>query len=247
MLAMDLETKIALVTGAGGAIGSSTAQVLAQRGAAVTCVDIRENVLETAGRIQSGGGKALGLVLDVGRPGAAEEAVAATVATWGRLDVLANIAGIGGIGANLLEQPQELWDRMLLVNLTGTMWMCKAALPTMIQQRRGAIINTTSVTGLAGSAGSTAYAAAKAGVIGFTKALAKEVAQFRINVNAVAPGLIDTPMSRARGTTREPEKWTIWPRVGMPEDCAALFLFLASDASEFITGQVISPNGGGLM
>ncbi len=247
MLSIDLEAKIALVTGAGGAIGRATAQAFAESGAAVACVDVRENVLKTAERIQSDGGKALGLVLDVARPGAAEEAVTATVAAWGRLDVLANIAGIGGVGANLLEQSQDLWDRMLLVNLTGTMWMCKAALPTMIRQRRGAIINTTSVTGLAGTAGSTAYAAAKAGVIGFTKALAKEVAQFRINVNAVAPGLIDTPMSRARGTTREPEKWTLWPRVGRPQDCAALFLFLASDTSEFITGQVISPNGGGLM
>jgi NAD(P)-dependent dehydrogenase (short-subunit alcohol dehydrogenase family) len=247
MPAIGLETKTALVTGAGGAIGSATAHALAQSGAAVACVDVRETVLETAERIQSEGGRALGLILDVGRPGAAEEAVAATLAAWSRLDVLANIAGIGGTGANLLEQPQELWDRMLLVHLTGTMWMCKAALPAMIRQRRGAIINTSSVTGLAGSAGSTAYAAAKAGVIGFTKALAKEVAQFRINVNAVAPGLIDTPMSRARGTTREPERWTMWPRVGMPEDCAALFVFLASDASEFMTGQVISPNGGGLM
>jgi 3-oxoacyl-[acyl-carrier protein] reductase len=247
MSTLDLETKIALITGAGGAIGSSTAHEFARKGAAVACVDNRETVLETARRIQIEGGKALGLVLDVARRGSAEKAVAATVATWGRLDVLANIAGIGGSGATLLEQPQELWDQMLLVNLTGTMWMCKAALPAMIQQRRGAIINTTSVTGLAGTSGSTAYAAAKAGVIGFTKALAKEVAQFRINVNAVAPGLIDTPMSRARGTTQEPEKWLIWPRVGMPEDCAALFLFLASDASEFITGQVISPNGGGLM
>lgn len=244
MPVVSLETKVALVTGAGGAIGSATALAFAHSGAAVTCLDVQQDVLETAARIQSGGGRALGLVLDVGQPGAAQEAVAATMGAWGRLDVLANIAGIG---ASLLDQSQELWDQMLLVNLTATMWMCKATLPTMIRQRRGAIINTTSVTGLAGTAGSTAYAAAKAGVIGFTKALAKEVAKFRINVNAVAPGLIDTPMSRARGTTREPERWTLWPRVGTPEDCAALFLFLASDASEFITGQVISPNGGGLM
>jgi len=108
-------------------------------------------------------------------------------------------------------------------------------------------VNTSSVTGIAGYPGSTAYAAAKAGIIGFSKALAKEVAQYRVNVNVVAPGLIDSPMSRARGTTEEPGKWVIWPRIGRPEDCAALFLYLASDAAEFITGQVVSPNGGGLI
>lgn len=248
MSGIHLQGKVALVTGAGGAIGGATAVAYAAAGACLVCADLNEEGAEaTADRIRSAGGKAIVLGLDVGRPGAAEEAVATTVAAFGRLDVLANIAGAGGTGAALLEQSQELWDRMLLVNLTGTMWLCKAALPLMLSQGRGSIINTSSVTGIAGTAGSSAYAAAKAGVIGFSKALAREVAGRRINVNVVAPGLIDSPMSRARGTTGEPQKWVLWPRIGEPDDCASLFLYLASDAAEFITGQVISPNGGGLI
>lgn len=247
MYSIDLEGRVALVTGAGGAIGGATARAFAEAGAGVFCVDVSAAVLKVAEEIRNRGGKAAAAVVDISRPGAADEAVSATVSELGRLDILANIAGAGGTGMPLLDQPQELWDRMLLVNLTATMWMCRAAIPIMIEQRRGAIVNTASVTGLQGSEGSTAYAAAKAGVIGFSKALARETARHRINVNVVAPGLIDTPMSRARGTMQEPDKWVIWPRVGTPEDCAHLYLFLGSDASEYITGQVVSPNGGGLI
>lgn len=245
---IHLREKVALVTGAGGAIGGATARAYAEAGAAVVCADLSEEAAAaTARTIVEGGGKALALELDVARPGAAEEGVKATVSAFGRLDVLANIAGAGGTGARLLEQSQTLWDRLLLVNLTGTMWMCKAALPVMLEQGRGSIINTSSVTGVEGTVGSTAYAAAKAGVIGFSKSLAKEVAGSHINVNVVAPGLIDSPMSRARGTTDNAQKWVLWPRIGEPADCAALFLYLASDAAEFVTGQVISPNGGGMI
>ena len=166
--------------------------------------------------------------------GAAEESVAVTLSAFGRLDVLANIAGIGGQGETLLEQCQELWDRPLLVNLTGTVWMCRAALPSMLRQSRGSIINTSSSFGVAGNAGSAAFAAAKSGILGFTKALAKEVAGHRINVNFVAPGLIDSPGSRDRGTAQEWQKWVLWPRIGEPEDCAGLFLFLASDSAESV-------------
>lgn len=245
---IHLKNKVALVTGAGGAIGRATALAYAAAGARVVCADLNGAAAEeTARRIRATGGAALSHTLDVAQPGAAEQVVETTVAAYGRLDVLANIAGAGGTGAYLLEQPQELWDRLIQVNLTGTMLMCKAALPHMIRQGRGVIINTSSVTGIVGAPGSTAYAAAKAGVIGFSKALAKEVARYRINVNVVAPGLIDTPMSRARGTVRLVDQWVLWPRIGVPEDCAALYLFLASDAAEFITGQVLSPNGGGLI
>ena len=246
MAVISLDGKVALVTGAAGAIGGATARAFAAAGARVACADLRDPT-PLVEDVRAQGGEAIALTVDVARVGDAEAAVAATVASFGRLDVLANIAGAGGTGATLLEQSQELWDRLLLVNLTGTMWMCRAALPQMIKQQRGAIVNTSSVTGIAGYAGSTAYAAAKAGIIGFSKSLAKEVAKDRINVNVVAPGLIESPMSQARGTTAEPAKWVIWHRIGRPDDCAAAFLFLASDAAEFITGQVISPNGGGLI
>ncbi len=247
MPGMTLEGKVAIVTGAGGAIGGATAEVFAREGAAVLCLDSSVSVQEVVRRIEAGGGRSIGMELDISDPHSAEVATAAALEAWGRVDVLANVAGIGGTGTPLLDQPQDLWDRMLLVNLTATMWMCKSVLPVMIRQGRGSIVNTSSVTGISGAAGSTAYAASKAGVIGFTKALAKEVAQHRINVNAIAPGLIDSPMSRARGTTRHPKNWVLWPRIGIPDDCASLFLFLASEAAEFITGQVVSPNGGGFM
>jgi NAD(P)-dependent dehydrogenase (short-subunit alcohol dehydrogenase family) len=248
MSMIHLEGKSTLVTGAGGAIGGAVALAFARSGGAVACADLNEEAAaKVAGQIRAEGGRAVAIRLDIGQPGAADEAVATTIETFGRLDVLANIAGAGGAGHTLLEQTQEFWDRMLLINLTGTMWMCRAALPQMIRQGRGSIINTTSVAGLVGTAGSTAYSAAKAGLLGFTKALAKEEACHRINVNAVAPGLIDTPMSRARGSTDHPERMVIWPRIGLPEDCAGLYLYLASDAAEFVTGQVVSPNGGGVM
>jgi NAD(P)-dependent dehydrogenase (short-subunit alcohol dehydrogenase family) len=246
MTAINLEGKVALVTGAAGAIGEAVARAYAEAGARVVCAS-RKDTSGLVEELRAKGAEATALTFDLAHQGDAERMVAETVATYGRLDVLANIAGMGGTGFYLLDQGQEWWDQILLVNLTGTMWMCKAALPQMIQQGRGSIINTSSVTGQSGQAGSTAYAAAKAGIMGFSKALAKEVAQHRINVNVVAPGLIDSAMSRARGNWDRWKEWVLWPRPGVAEDCAGLYLLLASDASEFITGQIVSPNGGGFI
>jgi NAD(P)-dependent dehydrogenase (short-subunit alcohol dehydrogenase family) len=164
----------------------------------------------------------------------------------GGLDVLVNNAGIGGVGQTILDSSLEDWNRMLRVNLTGTFLCCRAAVPLMRENGRGSIINLSSITGITGAPGSVPYGAAKAGVIGMTRSLAREVAAWRINVNAIAPGLIDTDMSRARGQESS-RAAVLWPRIGVPDDIAYLAVFLASDESEFITGQVVGSNGGALM
>ena len=165
---------------------------------------------------------------------------------WGRIDVLVNNAGIGGMGKTILDLTTDEWRQMIDVDLTSVFLCCRAVLPTMIQQRRGAIINIASVTGQMGVAGSTHYAAAKAGVIGFTKSLAHEVATHRVNVNVIAPGLIDTDMSRARGIEHQ-RHLVIWPRIGNVEDVAWAVAYLVSDRAEFITGTVLNINGGAYM
>ncbi|BDG60111.1 SDR family oxidoreductase [Caldinitratiruptor microaerophilus] len=244
---MNLKGKVVLVTGAGRGIGRATAVAMAREGATVVAADLDlETAWATASECTAQGPAALGIYIDVGNPVAVAAAVDETVRAYGRIDVLVNNAGIGGTGTRLADMSLEEWQRMIHIDLTGVFLVCRAVVPLMIRQGRGNIINLASTVGLSGLAGSTHYGAAKAGVIGLTKCLAKELAGHRINVNAVAPGLIDTEMSRRRGTVQQPG-WVLWPRVGQPEDVAAVICFLASDAAEFITGQVISPNGGGWM
>jgi 3-oxoacyl-[acyl-carrier protein] reductase len=172
--------------------------------------------------------------------------VAKTVAHFGRIDNLVNNAGIGGTGKFILDLSLYEWNEMLQIDLTSAFILCKAVLPAMISIGRGRIVNIASITAMMGVAGSTHYAAAKAGIIGFSKSLAREVADKRINVNVVAPGLIDTDMARKRGIDHQ-RQFVAWPRIGKPDDIAAVVAFLLSDQAEFITGQVISPNGGAYM
>ena len=172
--------------------------------------------------------------------------VTATTGHWGRVDILINNAGIGGVGKTLLELSPAEWRRMIEVDLIGVYLGCRAVLPQMIEQQRGSIITISSITGQMGMAGSTHYAAAKAGVIGFSKALAQEVAQHTINVNVIAPGLVDTDMSRARGIDHQ-SRLVRWPRIGTVTDIAWAAAYLASDRAEFITGAVLNINGGAYM
>lgn len=242
-----LAGKRAIVTGAGRGIGLAIAMAFVQEGARVLLNDVRGDLLEQArSRLPATTGRVVCHRGDVADPGSVAEMVALARDALGGVDVLVNNAAIGGTGKTLLELTLEEWERFLRIDLTSVFVCCQAVVPLMLQQERGSIINLSSITGLAGAAGSVPYAAAKAGVLGLTRALARELAPHRINVNAIAPGLIDTEMSRARGQ-EESRRAVLWPRIGVPADVAWLAVYLASDEAEFVTGQVISPNGGAWM
>lgn len=239
--------QIVLVTGAAQGIGRAIAIRLAEQGDGLALNDIDAEILsQTVYQLKESGHHALGLAGDVSDPKAVQDMVAKVVEQYGRIDGLVNNAGIGGVGKTLLELSLEEWDEMLRIDLTASFLMCQAVVRHMVAQRRGRIVNISSITAMMGVAGSTHYAAAKAGVIGFSKSLAREVAESRINVNVVAPGLIDTAMSRKRGIDHQ-RHLVAWPRIGEPEDVASVVAFLLSDKAEFITGQVLSPNGGACM
>jgi 3-oxoacyl-[acyl-carrier protein] reductase len=198
-----------------------------------------------ADEIGAGGGTAEAIALDISEPDAVEAAVAGVVARRGRLDILVNNAGITR-DQLLLRMKREDWDAVIQTNLTAAFACAQAVLKPMVKQRAGRIINITSVVGQSGNAGQANYAASKAGLIGFTKALALEVASRNITVNAVAPGLIDTDMTRAISEGAQ-EDWAAripLKRLGTPDDVAAAVLFLASDEASYITGHVLAVNGG---
>lgn len=244
----QLAGRIAVVTGAGRGIGRAIALALADEGANVAVLDVdataAEETVQTVKMLRADG---MAFGVDVADVDQVEAAVHAVHDRWGRIDILVNNAGIGGSGRPIWQVDVAEWERILTVDLTGVFLCCRAVTPHMLAQSRGCIINLSSVFGMAGAAGSTSYSAAKAGVIGLTKALAREVAAYGINVNAIAPGLIDTTMSRTRGTVESMRSDVPWPRLGQVEDVAGIVVFLASPGGAFITGQVISPNGGYLM
>ena len=239
--------QVVLITGAARGIGRAIAEKMAAAGHVLALNDIdRETLCETVDTFEKSGFRIIDIAGDVSQPEDVEAMAAKTVAHFGRIDSLVNNAGIGGTGKFLLELSIEEWNEMLRVDLTSTFLLCKAVLPDMMARGRGRIVNISSITAMMGVAGSTHYAAAKAGVIGFSKSLAREVADKRINVNVVAPGLIDTDMARKRGIDHQ-RHFVAWPRIGQPDDIAAVVGFLLSDQAEFITGQVVSPNGGAYM
>ena len=243
-MAGRLTGKRAIVTGAGRGIGQAIARAFLDEGARVLINDIDRSLLEyCTSELETGDDRLVAVAGDVADPTDVERIVSGAADAFGGVDVLVNNAGIGGIGKTLLELSLDDWDRMIRVDLTSVFICCQAVVPLMSVQGRGSIINLSSITGVEGSAGSVPYGAAKAGVIGLTKSLAKELAAHRINVNAIAPGLIDTEMSRARGQ-EESRAGVLWPRIGQPEDIARLAVYLAADESEFVTGQVIGINGG---
>jgi 3-oxoacyl-[acyl-carrier protein] reductase len=198
-----------------------------------------------ATEIRASGGRAEARALDVTEPAAIEATVADVVSRYGRLDILVNNAGITR-DQLLLRLKREDWDAVLDTNLTAVAMLTRAVLKPMIKQRAGRIISLTSVVGQAGNAGQANYAAAKAGLIGFTKAVALEVASRGITVNAVAPGVIDTDMTRALSQDAQAAWADRIPlrRLGTPEDVAEAVVFLASDEASYITGHVLAVNGG---
>jgi NAD(P)-dependent dehydrogenase (short-subunit alcohol dehydrogenase family) len=244
---LSLAGKIAIVTGAGRGIGDAIARLLAARGAWVAVNDIDgASANSTVSSIRDAGGSALAFPGDVSNSSDVGAVVKSVLDRNGRLDLLVNNAGIGGTGKFLADLTEEEWTRMIQINLGSVFLMCHACVPHMIKQGAGRIINLSSIFGLTGAAGSAHYSASKAGVIGLSKTLARELAPHRITVNVVAPGVIDTPMFRARRVEAAPP-WLLWPRIGQPEDIAQTVAFPCSEEAEFFTGQVISPNGGGWM
>jgi len=237
--------RVALVTGASRGIGRAIATGLAAAGATVVAAARGDHAAGTVEAIRAAGGTAEVLELDVTDGAAIDAAIKGIVERMGRLDVLVNNAGIAR-DTLLLRMKRQDWDAVLQTNLTAAFACAQAALKPMIKQRSGRIINITSVVGQAGNAGQTNYAASKAGLIGFTKALAQEVASRNVTVNAVAPGLIDTDMTRAIAGGAH-EEWAAkipLARLGTPEDVAAAVRFLASDEASYITGHVLAVNGG---
>jgi 3-oxoacyl-[acyl-carrier protein] reductase len=242
---IDLSGRVAIVTGASRGIGRAIAARLAAQGAHVVAAARGENARAVADGITAEGGRADAVALDVTEPGAGEGIVRSTLERLGRIDILVNNAGIAR-DQLLLRMKREDWDAVLATNLTGAFALTQAVLKPMIRQRGGRIVCISSVVGQSGNAGQANYAASKAGVIGFAKAVALEVASRGITVNVVAPGLVETDMTRAITDSARDEWASKIPlrRLGTPDDIASAVCFLASDEASYITGQVLAVNGG---
>jgi len=244
---MSLEGKVALVTGGGRGIGRAIALALADAGADVAIAVSRDVAAaeSVAEEIRARGRRALARQTDVSSGAETEELVTAVVAELGRIDILVNNAGITRDGL-IMRMSEEDWDAVLDVNLKGTFNCTKAAVKRMVRQRSGRIVNVTSIMGITGNGGQANYAASKAGIIGLTKSTAKEVGSRGITCNAVAPGWVQTQMTEhlPSALAEQVLKQVSLGRLGQPEDIAGAVLFLCSEASSYITGQVLVVDGG---
>jgi 3-oxoacyl-[acyl-carrier protein] reductase len=243
---MDLTGKRAVVTGAGQGIGKAIALKLAQQGADVIVDDINpETAPRVAQEIQALGRKAVAVIADVAKRDHVERIIQTAIKELGGIDILVNNAGIAR--SNVLARLKEdQWDEVLNVDLKGIFYCTQTAVPFMMKQRWGKVVSISSIYGRIGAMGDANYAAAKSAIVGFTKSIARELARYNINVNAIMPGLIDTPLLRGI-----PEKYlnpmiaeVPLKRVGRPEDIANVAAFLASEDSSYMTGAILEVTGG---
>ncbi len=247
---MTLQDRVAAVTGAASGIGRAIARALARAGARVAVIDVNEEgARDTVAAIAREGGEAHAYRADVTRKAEVDAAVAAILARWGTVHILVNNAGWDRL-APFVETTEEFWDRVLAINLKGPIICTRAVLDPMIRQEYGKIVNIASDAGRVGSTGEAVYSAAKGGLIAFGKALARELARYRINVNCICPGPADTPLFQREFIAVNPKladglrRAIPFGRLATPEDIAPAVVFLASDEAGYITGQTLSVSGG---
>ncbi len=245
-LSANLTDQTAVVTGASQGIGRAIAACLAANGAKVACIARNaEKLAEAVSEIEAAGGQAIALSCDVTDRESVDGVVDAVIDKWGRLDILVNNAGITR-DTLLPRMEDEEWDSVINTNLRGMFLFSRAASRVMMRARYGRIINISSVSGLMGNPGQTNYSASKAGMIGFTRSLSRELAGRKVTINAVGPGFIESDMTKALGqvVVDEAKKRIPAKRLGTTADVAAAVLFLASPAAAYVTGQVLTVDGG---
>ena len=245
-ISTNLSGQVALVTGAARGLGRAIAQTLAAAGAKIACIDVNaETLAETVAAIRAQGGTAEPIACDVTDSNRVGEVVDEVVKLWDKLDILVNNAGITRDNV-IVRMKDDQWDTVININLRGTFLFTRAAARPMMKAHRGRIINVASVSGLMGNPGQANYSASKAGVIGLTRTVARELAGRNVTVNAVAPGFIATDMTAKLTEEVRQEVLKMIPlgRMGDPQDVADAVLFLASDAAAFITGHVLTIDGG---
>lgn len=245
-ISAELKGQVAVVTGASQGLGKAVAIALGSNGATVVCLARNaEKLADTVASIQAAGGQAEAVACDVTDREAATAAIEGAAEKYGRLDILVNNAGITR-DRLLRGLSDEMWDEVIATNLTSCFVCCRAAATIMRRGKFGRIINMSSISGIIGNPGQTNYSASKAGMIGLTRSLSRELASRGVTVNAVAPGFIESEMTKELGDVvlDEVRKRIPAGRVGQPEDVAAAVLFLASGAASYITGQVLVVDGG---
>ncbi|MFQ5751100.1 MAG: 3-oxoacyl-[acyl-carrier-protein] reductase [bacterium] len=246
---MKLRDKVAIVTGSARGIGRAIALEFARNGAKLVICDLNmDTIQKVVEQINEMGSEATGIVANVTQVEDAQKLIDKTIATFGKIDILVNNAGITRDNL-LMRMKDEEWDAVIAVNLKGTYNCIRAITKPFMKQRSGIIINMASVVGIIGNAGQANYAASKAGVIGLTKSVAKELAARNIRVNAVAPGFIETEMTANLPAKAREELANAIPlaKLGQPEDVARVVLFLSSDEASYVTGQVMNVDGGMVM